>query len=111
MEKKVKEKEQIMETIRKEVKIQEILKNNDVIQHGLVMIKNDTGISPLIYLEPYLNMLENGNSTIEETAKLIYGIYLKHCEKNPGVESELLHRESVKNKIIYQVVNLKIIPE
>ena len=117
MEKKVKEKEQIMETIRKEVgklctgdgkvKIQEILKNNDVIQHGLVMIKNDTGISPLIYLEPYLNMLENGNSTIEETAKLIYGIYLKHCEKNPGVESELLHRESVKNKIIYQVVNLK----
>lgn len=117
VEKKVKEKEQMMENIRKEVgklcigdgkvKIQEILKNNDVIQHGLMMIKGDKGISPLIYLEPYLNMLENGDSTIEETAKAIYCVYLNHCAKSPSVESELLHRESVKNKIIYQVVNLK----
>ncbi len=117
MEEKIREKEQRMETIRKEVeklctgdgkvKIQETLKNNDIMQYGLVVIKDDKAISPLIYLEPYLNMLENGDSTIEETAESIYCVYLNHCEKNLGIENELLHRELVKNKIIYQLVNLK----
>lgn len=79
MEQKAKEKEQMMEAIRKEVqklctgdgrvRIQETQKNNGVIKHGLVICEDTKSISPFIYLEPYLSMLKNGESTIKETAK------------------------------------------
>ncbi len=117
MEQKAKEKEQMMEAIRKEVqklctddgrvRIQEAEKNNCVIKHGLVVCEYGKSISPFIYLEPYLRMLENGESTIEETAKTIYGVYRNHCGKNSGIVNELFQREWVKNKIIYQLVNLE----
>lgn len=117
MEQKAKEREQMMEAIRKEVqklctgdgkvRIQETEKNNCVVKHGLMVCEYGKSISPFIYLEPYLRMLENGESTIEETAKTIYGVYRNHYGKNSGIVNELFQREWVKNKIIYQLVNLE----
>lgn len=89
----------MMEAIRKEVqklctgdgrvRIQEAEKNNCVVKHGLVIGEDRKRISPFVYLEPYLSMLENGKTTIEETAKTIYGVYRNHCGKNSGIVNEL----------------------
>ena len=42
------------------VRIDEVNKSGDVRLHGLALTKGNSGASPLIYLEPYFEMYEDG---------------------------------------------------
>ena len=89
------------------VEMQEMGKNNGVVKQGMVIEEKGNKISPVIYLEPYLMNMEEGNYSIEETANAIYEVYQKHHKKESDIATTFVDVEWVKEKIIYQLINLE----
>ena len=65
------------------VEMQEMEKNNGIIKLGMVVDGNGKKITPVIYLEPYLERIEAGDSTVEEMAAMIYEVYQNQRRENP----------------------------
>lgn len=80
--------ESMLESLRKEVQkrcpegirveIQEMEKNNGVVRQGMVIGAEGNRVSPVIYLKPYLEIIEKEDSAIEEMANSIYAFYQNH---------------------------------
>lgn len=74
---------EISEAIRQEVQklcgddcktdIQEMVRNNGVVKLGMVIQEPGKSASPLIYLEPYLRSLNEGNTVKESRGQPING--------------------------------------
>lgn len=111
------DREMMIEALKKEVQklcpegikveMQEMGKNNGVVKQGMIIEEKGNKISPAFYLEPYLMNMEEGNHSIEETANAIYEVYQKHHKEKSDIASAFGNVEWVKEKIIYQLINLE----
>ena len=93
-------------TVDDKVEIQEMVKNNNVVKLGMTIQEQGKPVSPLIYLEPYLRSLNEGTA-IEETAQSIYAVHRKCRGQELAAANEFFQAELVKEKVIYQRVNLE----
>lgn len=92
--------------VDEKVEVQEMVKNNGVIKLGMAIQEQGKSVRPLIYLEPYLRSLNEGN-TMEETAQSIYAVHRKCCGQEPAVVNRFFQVELIKDRIIYQLINLE----
>ena len=88
-----------------DVKINRIMKNNSVELDGVVFFKNGDNISPNIYLNPYYDRYQNGES-VEVIANEIIKIYYSAMHEQ-GTESYNIQFSfaDMNSFIIYRLVN------
>lgn len=86
-----------------QVTVCETDKNNGVVYTGLKVSKEDSDISPLIYLNNHFKEYENGDITLPEVADYVASTSKK---KNLGVDMrQFLNYERIKGCIVYKLVN------
>ena len=80
-------------------------KNNGVVYTGIKVEKEDSDISPVIYLNGQFKMYKNGSITLSEVTD-----YVTNASKgkNPVVDrKQLMNYESVSKNIVFKLINSK----
>lgn len=101
--------EDVKENVKKklgkgcEVTVQKVGKNNGIVCTGLYVTEDRASLSPLIYIDSYYDSYKKGNTTPAHTADYVADTYR---QRRTTVDMRrLLDYESVKNSIIYKLVN------
>lgn len=92
---------------RIQVRIDEILKNNGLKLLGVVAAREDTDVSPVIYLDKFYAGYKNGVCTIDEIVQKVHDLLELHSEKVP-VEikvSDFLSWDKMKPHIFARLIN------
>lgn len=85
------------------VTICETDKNNGVVYTGLKVEREDSDVSPLIYLNGQFMKYENGDSTLPEITDYITSVGRR---KEPKVDiRQFLNYDSVSERIVYKLIN------
>ena len=90
-----------------EVRINEILKNNDTKLDGLTVSSPDTNITPNIYLNRYFEEYENGKD-MEDIMTEIAEIRMKHELDMPVDVSRIYMYDEIKDQIVPRLVNAEM---
>lgn len=85
------------------VTTQDVVKNNGLILKGLVIRHEEESLSPTIYLDDFVDDFLHGTPLNAITDRILQ-IYYKNRNEHFDVSS-LLDFNSVKDKIIYQLIN------
>lgn len=86
------------------VHVQEVRKNNNVLLHGMTILRKGQNVSPTIYLDSFFEMLEDGMD-LEYIVRRILEVYVKGLPKSK-VDMEFFRDfEKVKDRIVYRLVN------
>ena len=86
------------------VQVQEVRKNNNVILHGMSILRKGQNVSPTIYLDSFYEMLEEG-ADVEHIVRRILEVYVKGLPRG-SVDMEFFKDfNSVKDRIVYRLVN------
>lgn len=86
------------------VQVQEVRKNNNVMLHGMTILRKGQNVSPTIYLDSFYELLEEGMD-VEHIVKRILEVYVRGLPKG-NVDMEFFrdfHR--VRDRIVYRLVN------
>lgn len=107
----------VLENLRKEVQklcpegvkveIEEMERNNGVVKQGMMIGEKSSKMSPVIYLEAYLEEIEHKNHSIEEIASTIYAIYQNHRREEVDLAEVFQNVALVKERIVYRLVSLE----
>lgn len=93
-----------------EVEIKDVIKNNDTHLSGLTIHKEDTGISPTLYLEDFYNAVENGEHSMNGVLSRMSDMYVEADNNDIAKDAKSLVEnitdyEATKDKIVPRVVN------
>ncbi len=87
-----------------QIMLREIQKNNGTRYKGLIIRREDRNIAPTIYMEPFLDMMREGES-IRVIAERILQVYRK-CELKESVNMDFfMDFWQVKDRIVYRLIN------
>ena len=87
-----------------EVRAQEVRKNNNVILHGINIIKKDSNISPVICMKSYHEAYEQG-AELSEIAEQIYQVYQREKMNTTFDVKWFKDWENVKGQVAYKLIN------
>lgn len=86
------------------VQLQEVRKNNNVMLHGMTILRKGQNVSPTIYLDSFYEMLEEGMD-LEHIVKRILEVYVSGLPKG-NVDMEFFKDfQKVRDRIVYRLVN------
>lgn len=86
------------------VHVQEVRKNNNVLLHGMTILRKGQNVSPTIYLDGFFDMLKDGMD-MESIVRKILEVYVKGLPRNK-VDMDFFHDfEKVRDRIVYRLVN------
>ena len=90
-----------------DIKLETITKNNNKEKRGLVLKSPDTkSIGLIIYIDDFVNAIESENITIEEVVDHIISAYNNNKDTDiSGVVDQIMDYDSIKDRIIYCLVN------
>lgn len=78
-------------------------KNNGVVYTGVRVEKEDSDISPIVYLNNQFKMYENGTVTLPEITNYVTSA---SKEKSPAIDrKQFLNYDSVSEKIVFKLIN------
>lgn len=87
-----------------EVCVQEVRKNNNVLLHGLSIMRKGGNVSPTIYLDSFYELLQEGME-MEEIVSKILSLYVRGLPRG-RVDMEFFRDfEKVMDGIVYRLVN------
>lgn len=87
------------------VRLDDVRKNNGVVLRGLTVTQDDSNISPTIYLNSYYEEYIKGRATLVNVVNDVMDTYRRN-KVNQSVDMRyFLNYESVKERIIYKLVN------
>lgn len=87
------------------VRLNDVTKNNGVVLRGLTVMQDDSNISPTIYLNNYYEEYINGRATLINVVNDVMDTYHRN-KVNQSVDMRyFLNYESVKQSIVYKLVN------
>lgn len=87
------------------VRLDDVRKNNGVVLRGLTVTQDDSNISPTIYLNSYYEEYIKGRATLVNVVNDVMDTYRRN-KVNQSVDMRyFLSYESVKERIIYKLVN------
>lgn len=89
----------------KQVKINDVIKNNGIVLKGITIVQNDSNISPTIYLNHYYEAFENQLISIEAVVEGVMDNYEKNKVKRSIDMKAFMDFEQIKSKIIFKLVN------
>ncbi|MCM1120425.1 MAG: DUF5688 family protein [bacterium] len=86
------------------VDVHEVRKNNNVLLHGMTIMRQGQNVSPTIYLDGFYEMLCDGEE-LEHIVKRILEVYVRGLPRN-HVDMEFFKDfTKVKERIVYRLVN------
>lgn len=86
------------------VQVQEVRKNNNVVLHGMSILRKGQNVSPTIYLDSFYEMMEEGTD-VECIVKKILEVYVRGLPRG-NVDMEFFKDfASVRDRIVYRLVN------
>lgn len=88
------------------VKVHKVLKNNDIELDALTVLKNDSNMSPTIYLNYYYDEYTGGRD-IGDIVNEIYGLYEEHSKKLNFDMDVFSDFEKIKSRIAFKLINTK----
>ena len=89
------------------VRLDDVRKNNGVVLRGITVTQDDSNISPTIYLNSYYEEYIKGRATLINVVNDVMDTYHRN-KVNQSVDMRyFLNYESVRQKIIYKLVNTK----
>ena len=108
--------EEFTEDVLKEIRLKmgdafqigkrDVVKNNDVKQTGIEVIKEEANIGPCVYLDEFYRKYESGGMRFGEIVDEVYRLILKHEEDTPDVDlSGFRSWEIVRENIYPKLVN------
>ena len=87
------------------VKLNDVMKNNGVVLRGITLMQDDRNISPTIYLNPYYDAYENGDTTLGTVIDEVIDTYERN-KINRSIDMKFfLNYETVKSRIIFKLIN------
>lgn len=87
------------------VRLDDVRKNNGIVLRGLTVTQDDSNISPTIYLNSYYEEYIKGRATLVNVVNDVMDTYRRN-KVNQSVDMRyFLSYESVKERIIYKLVN------
>ena len=87
------------------VRLDDVRKNNGVVLRGLTVTQDDSNISPTIYLNSYYEEYVKGRATLVNVVNDVMDTYRRN-KVNQSVDMRyFLNYESVKERVIYKLVN------
>lgn len=87
------------------VKLNDVMKNNGVVLRGITLMQDDSNISPTIYLNPYYDAYENGDTTLGTVIDEVIDTYERN-KINRSIDMKFfLNYETVRSRIIFKLVN------
>lgn len=88
------------------VQMQEVRKNNNVVLHGMTILRKGQNVSPTIYLDSFYELLEEGMD-VEHIVRRILEVYVRGLPKG-NVDMEFFKDfHKVRDRIVYRLVNLE----
>lgn len=90
------------------IEVHEVLKNNEVLYHGIHILEEDMQVCPNIYLENFYDMYKRGDLNLEEIVDAIADIHEEHKDEVKHMEIARLDFEDVKERIIFRLVNTRM---
>ena len=87
------------------VKLKDVRKNNGVVLRGITLMQDDSNISPTIYLNPYYDAYENGDTTLGTVIDEVIDTYERN-KINRSIDMKFfLNYETVRSRIIFKLIN------
>ena len=87
------------------VKLNDVMKNNGVVLRGITLMQGDSNISPTIYLNPYYDAYENGDTTLGTVIDEVIDTYERN-KINRSIDMKFfLNYETVRSRIIFKLIN------
>lgn len=87
------------------VKLNVVMKNNGVVLRGITLMQDDSNISPTIYLNPYYDAYENGDTTLGTVIDEVIDTYERN-KINRSIDMKFfLNYETVRSRIIFKLIN------
>lgn len=86
------------------ISLEQIPKNNGMIQDGFVFTKEGANASPIIYIEEYYQLWKKGVPMEQLVQKLLWN-YTHCCIPNMIKEDFFLDYQTIKNHIYFKLVN------
>ena len=87
------------------VKLNDVMKNNGVVLRGITIMQDDSNISPTIYLNPYYDAYENGDTTLGTVIDEVIDTYERN-KINRSIDMKFfLNYETVRSRIIFKLIN------
>ncbi len=90
-----------------EVKVQEVIKNNNTHLTGLVIKHKDVSVAPTVYLEQFFEDFITGNSDIVSVAERIISVYEHGAGKVDFDVAAITDFSFCKEKICFKLINAK----
>ena len=88
------------------ITINHVIKNNGCEMDGLVIMEKGKDIAPTIYLDSFYELYTNGEN-IKNIIRQIEGIYEQNKNNVTFDVNILKHFDTIKDKIVYKVVNYR----
>ena len=85
--------------------IKEARKNNDVMMHGIMISREGTGASPIIYIDDAYDLYRSGR-LVEELAPAAADAFCKAWEDQPCMDLLSLQYEDIKDRIFYRIADV-----
>ncbi len=86
------------------VEVKEIMKNNNTVLDGLVVISPDSNVSPTVYLNSHYEQYKNGKD-IDDVIGDIADVYIENAVDRKIDISGIIDFESAKNHIVPRIIN------
>ncbi len=87
------------------VRLDDVRKNNGVVLRGLTVTQDDSNISPTIYLNSYYEKYIKGRATLVNVVNDVMDTYRRNKVNQSVDMCYFLNYESVKERVIYKLVN------
>lgn len=87
------------------VRLNDVRKNNNIVLTGLTIMRDDSNVSPTIYLNDYYDMYTRGKATIPSVVSDVVDTYHKNRVDRSVDMRFFLNYESVRPRIVYKLVN------
>ena len=87
------------------VRLNDVRKNNGIVLRGLTVMQDDSNISPTIYLNNYYEEYTNGRVTLINVVNDVMDTYNRNKVNQSVDMRSFLNYESVKQSIVYKLVN------
>lgn len=87
------------------ISIHPVQKNNGVLLDGLLIRQSCDKIVPTIYLQPFFEMLQNGERDIDEITDEIIRQFELHAHPKDFDPSELLDFEKARERIVFRLIH------
>ena len=87
------------------IQLNNVRKNNNIVLTGLTIMRDESNISPTIYLNNYFQEYTNGRTTLESVVDAVMDTYNRNQISDCVDMRYFLNYESVKQSIVYKLIN------